>query len=356
MKHVLVYGMTDNPGGIETYLLNFFDRVQGKMVMLDFVSDFPKVCGGEQLQGRGASLHFIPAKSRDLWGHLRGMWSILRQHPEYETVYFNILDAGAAVTMLPVFLLGRKIVVHSHNGSTDKVRLHRLCRPAMNLMTKRRVACSNLAAEHMFGTGKGALVIPNAIDASQYLFQEETRRRKRRELGLVDEPVIVHVGRLSRQKNPLGLIDIFAQIHALRSDAVLLSVGGGEMAEEFSAYVQRKGLLDAVKCLGVRSDVPELLQAADIFLLPSLYEGLPVSLLEAQAAGMPCVISDVITGEATVTDLVRPVSLSASCRIWAECVLTELGRERVNTFSELVKGGFDISCCETYDEKLVALF
>lgn len=356
MKQVLVYGMTDNPGGIETYLLNFFHRVQGKKVKLDFVSDFPTISGGEQLRARGARLHFIPAKSRDIWGHLRGMWRILKVHPEYETIYFNVLDAGAAVTMLPAFLLGRKIVVHSHNGSTDKPRLHRLCRPVLKGMTGRRVACSDVAAEHMFGSGRNVLVIPNAIDASRYAFLEDVRRRKRQELGLTGVPVIIHVGRLSPQKNPLGLIDIFREIHALRPEAVLLSVGGGEMTEEFTAYIRQKGLEGGVKCLGVRLDVAELLQAGDVFLLPSLYEGLPMSLLEAQAAGLPCVISDSISPEAVVTDLVRRVPLTAPLRVWADAAVEALEQERGNTLQALVSGGFDISCCGGFDEKLIALF
>lgn len=356
MKQVLVYGMTDNPGGIETYLLNFFHRVQGKRVKLDFVSDFPAISGAEQLLALGARLHFIPAKSRNPWGHLRGMRRILKAHPEYETVYFNILDAGAAVTMLPAFLLGRKIVVHSHNGSTDKLWLHRLCRPMLKGMTSRRVACSGIAAEHMFGTGKNVLVIPNAIDASKYAYREDVRRRKRQELGLGEEPVIIHVGRLSRQKNPLGLINIFHEIHTLRPEAVLLSVGGGEMTEEFTAYIRQKGLEGAVKCLGVRRDVAELLQAGDVFLLPSLYEGLPISLLEAQAAGLPCVISDRISPETVVTDLVCRLPLTAPPRVWAECVLEALGRDRENTLQALAGGGFDSSCCGEFDEKLIELF
>lgn len=356
MKHVLVYGMTDNAGGIETYLTGLFRRLQGKSVQFGFVSDFPSVSGGEELRAGGAELHFIPAKSRDLRGHLAGMWRILRQHPEYETVYFNILDAGAAVTMLPVALLGRRIVVHSHNGSTDKVRLHRLCRPVLKLMARGRAACSRLAADYMFGTDRNVLIVPNAIDGGKYAFREDIRRRVRQDLGLGEKPVFIHVGRISRQKNPLGLIDIFEAIHAGRPDAVLLSVGGGEMAEEFQAYIAKKGLQDSVRCLGARDDVAELLQAADVFLLPSLYEGLPISLLEAQAAGLPCIVSDVITDEAAVTELVQPLSLDDGPEVWADAALAELGKPRKDTREQLIRAGFDSSCCEEFDGKLMELF
>ena len=356
MKRVLVYGMTDNPGGIETYLLNFFQRVQGKGVLLDFVSDFPAISGSDILERQGASLHFIPAKSKSLWGHLKGMWKILRQHKEYETVYFNILDAGAAVTMLVPFLLGRKIVVHSHNGSTDRIRLHKLCRPFLKIMTKGRVACSSLAAEYMFGDSKACLVIPNAIDGAKYAFHASVLQAKRQELGIENRPVICHVGRISRQKNPMGLIDIFEEVHRQRPETVLLSVGNGEWMEQFTDYIAKKNLADSVKCLGVRKDVAEILQASDVFLFPSLYEGLPISLLEAQAAGLSCVISDVISQQSIITDLVCPVSLNEPPQVWAERVLERMDLPRKNTLPDLIAAGYDISCCEEFDKQLIALF
>lgn len=356
MERILVYGMTDNPGGIETYLHHLFARMKQGGIFLDFVTDFPLVSGGDELMAAGAKLYFIPAKGRNLPGHLAAMRRILCSHPEYKTVYFNILDAGAVVTMLPAFTMGRRIVVHSHNGSTDKRLLHKLCRPLLNRMTDARVACSRLAAEHMFGPDRGALVIPNGIDAGSYTYSESVRREVRVALGLGEVPVIVHVGRLSRQKNPFGLLDIFEAVHARRRDALLLSVGGGELAEQFHRRIRQKGLQAAVKCLGVRSDVAEILQAADVFLLPSLYEGLPISLLEAQAAGLPCVISDVISREAVVTELVCQVPLEAEPDAWAEKILSRLGQPRKDTREDLVRGGFDSSCCGWYDEKLKELW
>lgn len=353
MKHILVYGMSDNPGGIETYLLNFFLRVQGELVRMDFVSDFSAVAHSHILEERGAKVYHIPAKSKNLFGHLAAMWRILKSHKEYDAVYFNILDAGAAVTMIPVFLLGRKIVVHSHNDSTEKIWLHRICKPFLNFFTAERAACSEAAAKHMFG-GKAeqALIVPNAIEAARFTYCEKTRIRKRQELGLGNRPCICHVGRITQQKNPLGLIDMFEAVHRKCPEAMLLSVGTGDMMEQFQNYIADKGLSDFVMCLGVRHDVDELYHAADVFLFPSLYEGLPIALLEAQAAGLPCVISDVISSKATVTDLVCAVSLEARPEVWADHVISHLGRERRDTYKELVASGYDISCCDLFDRKI----
>ena len=357
MKHILVYGMSDNPGGIETYLLNFFLRAQGNLIHMDFVSDFSAVAYGDILEERGAKIHFIPAKSKNLFGHLISMWRILKSHKEYDGVYFNILDAGAAVTMIPVFLLGRKIVVHSHNDNTEKIRLHRVCKPFLNFFTAKRAACSEAAAEYMFGRkAKQTLVVPNAIDAARFTFCEETRMRKRQELGLGDRPCICHVGRITQQKNPLGLVDVFEAVHRKCPEALLLSVGTGDMIEQFHDYIAEKGLTDSVMCLGVRNDVDELYQAADVFLFPSLYEGLGIVVLEAQAAGLPCVISDVIPKQATVTDLVHSISLDADPEVWADQVISCFGTHRRDTHKELIVAGFDISCCDRYDELLVEKF
>lgn len=357
MKHVLVYGMTDNPGGIETYVLNFFERVQGKGVQLDFISDFPTIAHSERLTAKGAKLFFFPAKSKDLWGHLKGMWKLLRGHKEYKTVYFNILDAGAAITMVPAFLLGRRIVVHSHNGSTDKVKLHKLCKPFLNLMASARVACSRVAAEHMFcGKGKQCLVIPNAIDGAAHRFDPQLREEKRAQLQLGQRPAICHVGRLSLQKNPLGLLDIFEALLEECPQAVLLSVGDGEMAEQFHGRIAEKGLGESVKCLGVRNDVSQILQAADVFLLPSLYEGLPISLLEAQASGLPCVVSDAVSAESAITDRVSFVSLEAEPRIWAQKLVAALQLPRQDCYHQILEAGFDLSCCDTFDQLLLEKF
>lgn len=358
MKHILVYGMTNNPGGIETYLHYLFQRIHGKSVLLDFVSDFPQISDGESLTERGAQLYFIPAKSKDLLNHLRKMWKILQQHKEYESVYFNILDAGAVVTMIPVILAGRKVIVHSHNNNTEKIKLHAICKPLLNLIIKERIACSYEAAEYMFGrAAEKAMIVPNVIDSKRFQFSEVMREAKRKELGINNQqPCICHVGRISQQKNPLRLIDIFASIHRMCPDAKLISVGDGEMRGQFHAYIVQKGLGDSVICLGARDDVAEIYSAADVFLLPSLYEGLGIVVLEAQAAGLPCVISDCVPACVNVTECVSRVSLSESNETWAKIVLSKLQHGRKSRINAIVLAGYDISCCEEYDRKLIDMF
>jgi len=177
----------------------------------------------------------------------------------------------------------------------------------------------------------------------------------REELGLGDRLVLCHVGRISRQKNPLFLLDIAAEVRKRRPDALLLSVGEGEMGEEFDAAIRDRGLEEGVMRLGKRPDVPAILQAADVFLLPSLYEGLSIALLEAQAAGLPSVASEAISPQTVVTDTVRLVSLAESPSVWAEAVLAAAEKGHSDTLAALAAAGFDVSCSGESDRRLMAL-
>ena len=351
-RRVLVYGMTDNPGGIESYLLGLFRRQPAGT--FDFVCDFPAIAYGEELRAKGASIHFIPAKSRSLWGQWRALAALLREHPEYTAVYMNVLDAGCVFTALIPWLYRRRVVVHSHNGDTDKTRLHRLCRPLLQFLTADRVTCSEEASRHMFGrTGEDILFIPNAVDAEALAFDPALRARKRAELDLGERLTVLHVGRLTRQKNPLFLLEVFSELRKSRPDALLLSVGEGDMAAEFDEHIRALGLEDSVRRLGTRPDVPALLQAADVFLLPSLYEGLSIALLEAQAAGLPSVASDAVSAQTVVTDLVRRLPLARTPAFWAEQVLAAAGTPRRDTREELRAEGFDVSGVDASDRALM---
>ena len=174
-------------------------------------------------------------------------------------------------------------------------------------------------------------------------FDPETRRDLRRKLGVEENQLLLgHVGRFNEQKNHPFLIDLFAAAAKKEPKARLLLVGNGEGRAVIEEKVQALGLADKVLFLGVRSDVHRLLQAMDVFVFPSLYEGLPVSLVEAQAAGLPCVISDRVPVESVLTDGVVQLPLG-SAEDWAEQVLCAARRERKDTYDAICAAGFDIA-------------
>ena len=341
-EKILVYGMSHMPGGIETYLKTLVCGFPAGS--FDFLCDFPDVAYRETLEAKGCAIHFIPPKSEDLAGHLRGVYRTLREHREYKTVYLNILDAGAAVTGLVPFALRRRVVAHSHSGSTDKPLLHRLCKPLLAIELRDAAACSKTAAAHMFLKRRAsrALIVPNTVDVARFLPDPAVRAHKRRELGISpEETAILHVGRLSPEKNPLFLADIAAALQRRGVPFRLLSAGDGDAREALDARAAALGAEDRLLRLGVRTDIPALFSAADVFILPSLYEGFPVVGVEAQAAGLPCLLSDRVTPEIRLTDCVSFLSPDAGADAWADAVILHKDDGRRDTAAALRRAGFD---------------
>lgn len=323
MEKILVYGMTSNRGGVEAYILSLFRNMDHSQIQFDFMVDFPEMAYAEEVLAAGAKIHYIPSKSAHPLRHLRAFKKILKAHPEYKAVYFNILNAGAAFTMTMARQMKRKIIVHSHNGRDDNMRLHRIFQPLLLKYADVRLACSKLAAEYMFGSCTDVTVINNAIKIQEYVYSPEKRAEKRAQLGLVERTfTVLHAGRITTQKNPLFLLHVFAEIQKRRPDSVLLYAGTGDMEAQAHALARELGIADKVRFLGMRSDVNELYQAADVFLLPSLYEGLSIVLIEAQTAGLRTFGSDANSPDAIITHLLSYISLERSPAQWAEEIVS----------------------------------
>ena len=193
----------------------------------------------------------------------------------------------------------------------------------------------------MFGKHKFQ-IMNNAIDAKKFIYNEEVRKQKRVELGVEDKLVIGHVGRFNLQKNHEFLVKRFADFAKTNEDAILVLIGNGELQEKIKEMAKEYGIETKVKFLGLREDIPQLLQAMDLFLFPSLFEGLPVTLVEAQAAGLPCVISDMITDEIMITDQISKVSLSGNTSLWNQEIAKYRYSKRKNTIEDIIEHGFDI--------------
>jgi len=193
----------------------------------------------------------------------------------------------------------------------------------------------------MFGRSD-AKVIHNAIDVSRFVYDPEVRERVRREQGASDDKIALFVGRLDPQKNPVFLLNIFHEIVKREKGWQLWIVGDGVLRDEVEAKIKACGLEAQVHLLGSRSDVNELMQAADIFLLPSKFEGLGIVLIEAQAASLPCITSkDVVPREVDVTGLVEFVSLEEDAAHWAKRVMDICHSDRINRFGQIQEAGYD---------------
>lgn len=346
-ERILVYGMTGTRGGVESYVMNFLRHFDREQIRFDFVISDEKMACAAQAQELGCRIYRVPRITASPLGHIRAFKTLLEEHPEYRTVYYNINSAFSCVAMIAARLTRRRRVVHSHNAYVEsRLLLHVLFRPLLNALADVRLACSDKAARFMFGRAAcrhgGVTVIPNAIELERFRFNPAVRARLRGEMDLTDRLVIGHVGRFTPQKNHRRLIEIFAAVHAQDPTAVLLLAGEGDGEPEVRGAVARLGLEPCVRFLGVRQDMDQLMQAMDVFLLPSLFEGLPIVGVEAQASGLKCVFADTITRQADISGNTAFLSLNQPDEVWAREILSPCTADRSAGAEKAREAGYDI--------------
>lgn len=330
-------------GGLETMLMNYYRHMDRKKVQFDFLvhRDFEADYDAEIL-ALGGKIWRLPRLNPLSPDYRRQLSRFFRDHPEYRIVHSH-LDCMAGVPLDAARKNGVPVrIAHAHNSSQTrdlKYLLKLWYKQGIRRQATHLFACGRSAGEWMFCT-EDFQILNNAVDASRYAFDRELRAQVRQELGI--EPaarVIGHVGRFSPQKNHSFLLDLFAK---LPPNHILLLVGDGELRNSSEVRAMELGIRDRVIFAGVRSDVERLLQAMDVFVFPSVFEGLPVSVIEAQAAGLPCLISDKVPIECKITDLVRQVPLDAGAEAWAVGAGEAELEARRDTLKEIRAAGFDI--------------
>lgn len=335
-------------GGLETMLMNYYRKIDREKILFDFLvhRDFEADYDEEirQLGGRIYRMNRLNPVSRD---YLNQLNTFFKDHPEYRIVHSH-LDCMAGIPLKYAKKNGVPVrIAHAHNSNQTKDKKYLL-----KLLYKRIIpkyatdfyACSEAAGKWMFGS-REFLILNNAIDSQKYSYNPEKARRVRDALKISKNMLVVgHVGRFHPPKNHEMIVKIFSEVLKRVSDAKLLLVGDGYLQHTVRDQVAALGIQDHVIFTGVRPDICDLMQAMDIFLFPSLYEGLPVSIIEAQAAGLPCIISDKVPLECKKTDLVQQLNLTESFGTWADTVIFAAQQnKRRDTAEEIKKAGFDVS-------------
>ncbi|MEE0799893.1 MAG: glycosyltransferase family 1 protein [Gemmiger sp.] len=333
-------------GGLETMLMNYYRHIDREKVQFDFLvhRDFEADYDQEirQLGGRIFHISRLIPWSRSYRTELK---TFFLEHPEYSIVHVH-QDCLSSVALQCAEECNIPIrIAHSHSSGAVKNFKYPIKRYYMTKIPKYATnlfACGQQAGKWMFG-GTPFQVVPNAIDVQAYRYSAECALKIRKELGLEDNIVIGHVGNFTPAKNHEFLLEIFQSILAAEPRARLLLVGGGAEREHIREKGRTLGIGNKVILTGVRSDVNELMQAMDVFVFPSHYEGLPVTMVEAQAAGLPCVISDHVPKECVVTsDLVTTMDLCSPARQWAEHILNRIETPRTDHSREIAAAGYDI--------------
>lgn len=332
--------------GLETMLMNYYRNIDREKVQFDFLvhRDFEADYDAEILS-LGGKIYRLPKLNPFSKSYRKALDSFFKEHTEYKIVHSH-LDCMSSIPLkyakknnVPVR------IAHSHNSNQDrdaKYLLKLFYRNKIKKYATDLFSCSIEAGKWMFKTDNFT-VLNNAIDAAKYSYNKETSAKVRADLGISDNALVIGlVARFATQKNHNFLIDVFANLKSKNENSVLLLVGDGELKDQISAKIKNKGLESDVIFTGVRSDVNALLQAMDVFVMPSFNEGLPVSIIEAQAAGLPCLISNNVPLECAITDNVKSLSLDETLDVWSATILELSKLPREDQYKNICDFGFDI--------------
>ncbi len=333
-------------GGLETMLMNYYRNINRNAVQFDFLvhRDFEADYDPEILN-LGGKIYRLSRLNPFGKKYINELNQFFKNHPEYKIVHSH-LDCMAGLPLKYAKKNGVPIrIAHAHSSNQTKDKKYLL-----KLMFKRNInknatdlfACAQDAGLWMFGRDQFR-VMNNAIDTKAYVVNKQTGKEVRQELKIPEDAFVVgHVGRFAPPKNHKFIIRVFAEVLKEKQNAFLLLVGEGDLRGETEALTVELGIQDNVIFAGKRSDVNRMLQAMDVFLFPSVYEGLPLSIIEAQAAGLPCLISDKVPIECRKTDLVSQFSLNDSLSAWKDYVIDAGKVLKRDTSGEISDAGFDI--------------
>ena len=343
MKKILIIATTPmQHDGLTKVIFETIDRADRALVRLYLVPGMGFAPGFEQkIKEKGVVCLPVPDRAGQLPFYLAALYSAMRRE-HFDAVHVHGNSATMAFDLVPAYLLGVPVrISHVHNTVTAHPALHRILKPLLNLLATDPAACSSPAGEWLYNTP--FTVVKNGINPDAFAYDRAVRERIRGELGIGEAFAAGHIGRFTRQKNHDFLMDVFAAIAERRPDSVLLLVGEGELEAAVREKAAKLGITSKVLFCGTTDAVSGLYMAMDVFLLPSLYEGLGIAAVEAQAAGLPAVLSDEVPEEAVFEENVLRLPFGAGPSGWAEAALAMDIRERPDRRADVRNAGYDIS-------------
>lgn len=344
-------------GGIESFLSNVIGRLEPEEFQVDIVAaNLSQSVFTKQLQRRGVRFFQLSGNQRRLMVNQRKFLELLRRE-RYHVVHLNLFQGLSLAYVGTAKRAGIPVrIAHSHNTALRKSAtkplkelIHNAAKYIFAGDATEFWACSSKAARFLFPKRalekRGYRFIPNGIEVERFRFDPSVRNQVRAELGLEDKLVIGNVGRLCYQKNQDFLLDVFAQVKRRRLESRLLLVGEGELLEQLKEKARRLNVADCVIFYGVSAHVERLLWAMDVFAFPSRFEGLGIAVVEAQAAGLPVIVSECVPEEAYVTPALHKVLLEAGPKQWADALIGAYPDGGRGAYGNGLKCmGFDISC------------
>lgn len=337
---------TLNRGGAESMIMNCYRNIDREIIQFDFVIHTNEACAFDsEIERLGGLIYHCPRYVVINHFQYEKWWKdFFTAHKEYKIIHGHIRSTARIYLKIAKYN-GLYTIIHSHStssGSGLKALTKDIYQIGITKNSDTKFACSRNAGEWLFRK-KEFVIFPNAIDANMYIFEPKKRENIRKILHIEGRFVIGTVGRMAYPKNPFKIINIFKAIKQKNKNAVLLWCGGGELKMKVEKRIIEEKLQDMVILAGIVNNVNDYMQAMDVFLFPSIYEGFSLVLVEAQVAGLPCIVSDSITKEHAITDLINFVSLSEPAEIWARKVRKyENGYVRKNRRDDIFRAGYDI--------------
>ncbi|WP_368250735.1 glycosyltransferase family 1 protein [Intestinibacter bartlettii] len=342
-----------NRGGAESMIMNIYRKIDRTKIQFDFVVHTDSICDfDDEIKSLGGKIYNCPRfTGTNLVSYIKFWNEFFKEHKEYKIIHGHI-GSSASIYLEIAKKNGLFTIAHSHSDGFDtgiKGSMYRLFSYPTRFIADYFFACSKEAGISRYGNkvvnNKDIFsILKNAIDIEEYKFYKEIRAKKRKELNLENKYVIGHVGRFDKAKNQEYLVDVFKLIAKKNKNAMLLLIGDGELKPYIIEKVKSYGLEDRVIFTGVRSDVNELLQAMDVFAFPSLYEGLGLVIIEAQASGLPCIISKNIPDEACISSLIEKLEVDkANMENWCDIILNKNINTERDMKDILYKSGYDIN-------------
>lgn len=356
MKRLLCIVGQMSSGGAETFLMKVFRKLDKSQYQMDFC--VTAECIGlyeSEILTLGGKVYRVPPKTKNVWKNFFGIQKLIKDE-NYKYVLRVSQHSLSALELLACRLGGARVLAYrssnSKTGGDFKCEfLHSALKWMPICFANVKIAPSFEAANFMFGkrnvrNGK-VTIINNGLDLNVFRFSQKGRDAVRKEFNLKDKFVVGHVGRLTVQKNHEFLIKVFRRIKENRPNAILLLVGTGELENKIRDEVNNLELSGSVIFAGMRTDIPDVLSAMDVFVFPSFYEGMPNTVIEAQSCSLPCVVSSSISKDVKITDLVYFLSLDESAERWCDEALAITRTCRENYYASIKKAGYDIDSVVT---------
>ena len=334
-------------GGSQSMIINLYKAIDRNKVQFDVIVDHPELLGlADIVKELGAKIYFMPTFKGTNIHEVKKAWNdFFKEHPEYKIIHSH--SRSYASIYLPIARkYGLKTIIHSHNtsnGSGLKAKVKDLMQYPLRHSADYFMACSKDAAKWLFGekvaNSDRCHILNNAIDVKSFRMDEAIRNEYREVFDVDDKKVYLQVGAFRQQKNYFFTLDLFEEFHQKHPDSYLFIVGNGPLKDEIIKTITVRGMADYVKVLIDRNDVNKLLMMADYYLMPSIYEGLSVAAIEAEASGLPCLLSDQVSEDVRITDVVTFLPLVKDQ--WMKAM--EEPSFRHETGPAIAKAGFDIN-------------